>query len=407
MNARFTEVGAVACAGCGASLTLTALVGHTRCAHCGQQQPVPAELGERLGAYQRAVVERAATVRARLGQRELWAHRQRTGSTRMWALVLFAIVFLLLLLLGLPGAVVLGRLGIVELETSLVVMLALLGVALALSLLVAVVTWSGRSTAASAPEVRLPDVTVACSGCGGENPMSSGAVHGSCRYCAAQLVASADKVKLVLAAAASVLRTAALEKNAARRSVTAPRSQLPLLRRSEAYYQSVQQAAYGGAEAQAVAHWFHSLAAALGGRLLRGDELCDWLDANWAGVYLGVDQFWSHPRFAVALERVGYPLLIDRAPATQQSPARLCVLLATAEHDGAAHSSPELTALGLELEASEAGLVAWVNAELSARVLAAAPEPRWLQVAVDGLVVHAQSVGLEPPAVASLVASAA
>lgn len=398
MSVALPEVGAVACARCGAALVLTALAGHARCAACGSQQALPGERTAQLAAYQQAVAAQVPAIVGRVTARDLWAHRGKTAAARSWGLVAVAVLFLLELLLGFPIALVLNHRRTVPLETSLVWGAGAFGVVVLVAAVVSLITWSGAGRAAAPPSISLPDVDIACSGCGAPAVMRSGQALAQCGHCRAQLVASRDKVQHVVRVAEQWLRRAALEQHAARRSVWTPRSNLPLVFRTDlARYERQTEQRYAERDAAARAAWFHALAAALGGQVLRGDALLAWLDATWAGPYPDVDYFWSHPRFAAALIHHGHPAVIDHAPApAPQTPGAFSIAIAT-EASPAAPREDELSALGFALSSSEAGLQARSLPGVAERLLAGAPDVAHLSRVLDALVRAARSAGRAPP----------
>ncbi len=402
MSISLPEVGAVPCARCGAALVLTALSGHARCATCGSQQALPAELTAQMAAYQQAVAAQVPAIVLRVSSRELWAHRGKTAAARLWGLVIVAVLFLVELIVGFPLALVLNRTGVVPLETSLVWGLGVFGIVVVIAGVVSLITWSGAGRGAAPPQVQLPDVDVACSGCGAPTVMRSGQATAECAHCRAQLVASREKVQHVVRVAERWLRRAVLEQHAARRSVWAPRSNLPLAYRNDhARYERQTEARYAEPAALAQAPWFHAVAAGLGGQVLRGDALIAWLDATWPGPYTDVDYFWAHPRFAVSLVRHDHPALIDHAPAmAPRAPAALVVSIAT-EPSPAQVRGDEVAALGFTLASSEAGLQARAMPGVAERLLAGPPDVAHLSRVLDALVRAARSAGHAPPDTAS------
>jgi hypothetical protein len=366
------QVSAITCQGCGAALPLTALTSHIVCSHCQKRQELAADVVTRLAAYQEAVSTALTRVRQRLEARDLWAHRGRTGATRSWALVAVAVLFLLLLLVGLPLAFVLDRFGIADSATLIrSMLLVLLGVVL-LGLVVGAYTWTGAARRRAPPFV-WPETNVCCSGCGGDNVMRMGQLVGACRFCRASCAATAEKVQSVLERAEHLYRVAALEKYAAQRAVYTPRSNLPLLRRRDPDYYLMQlESAYCSPAAQAAAASQQALANELGGRLLNGDGFIAWLDQHWPAEHSSVSYFWQHPRWAIALEVGAFSLLVEagywpdlyhvaRTKRTRELHPTVSVLLNAKE---SAASNPvesfvqPLEALGWTVSLNEAGLCA-------------------------------------------------
>lgn len=366
MSSSFLRVSAVHCAQCGAALELTALVPHVICGHCQSTTAVSPSLLSELETYRTKVEQAVASLLARLRDTELWAVRGRSARLRMWTLVVVAILFLVLLLIGFPIAWVLNKTGVVAFESSLFVMLGVFLVATLIGILIAVITWAGAGRKGVSDQLTWPPVDVHCSGCGGDHRLQPGQVGSPCPFCRAHCIASPDVIERVVQVLRSTLHTAAIKRRATQRGLYTPRANLPLLRRDNVFYEKQLSDAYGSATALAQAARWHPTAHTLNGSVQNGDGLSAWLDKHWAAELPSAECFWQHPRWAIAFQFHGCPALVEvsRWPEVSQhgkslsKSAKLTLLVASAEQDLSIPpaAATQLQAAGWEYVENDAGV---------------------------------------------------
>ena len=398
---RLPELDTLACGSCGASLELTALAEHATCAHCGGQQAVASDVRERLSSYFTSVQEQLPKIVASLDDADLFAFRHAAETKRNLVVAVFGVGVLALWCVA-PFGVFFSD----DQTTRDLFGMACFGVPMLGLPLVALINWLTRDSTRKKKRyhIRLPDVPVRCSGCGGDNVMPGGTGTTSCAYCRAPMVASPTKIASVLDAVKGFRHAAGLKKHATRRDKNGPRANVPLAYRGNAeWYRKTTAGIYEDPRWEGSRAWLGNVASKLGGTFAEGDDNTRWLDEHFAGEHPPTATGWSHPRGGVTLERGGLPVQIEVARmfhGTRAAADSVAVLIATGEpHEGADADAPTRQALlasGFELFISRGGLFAAARAETSTRLLEGADPSAEVGQIVDALLALASRMQLEP-----------